>query len=790
MIKKGPIRLFLIFSVVIALSFFIAPSPSTTEAQSCNISAYNVKPRVTITSDGLVEVSTTTVAEEESCGDEGCDRQSFPAKDIRFHRSNTLGFRPTGGEQILKSSGSTGVGFDFSLGTGNYYYQLEVTNGANTTVSNTSHAPTADRGRDCRNETDSSITLTRVQQVSSTANSITFDLFYNAYPAPFSICGCSQSGCSQNNNLEPDYLEMTHPNGGKSYIPWIPGIHIKCNQTVRQCGGTYCTNSEFKSTYTIGLPPNISGQFSVKGSEKPTFKDSGSGVCGGFPTTLNFTGGTTAGTSIKPSSATLTTRAGYDAGDDQAVRAEWTGQLGQEVKLYRTTGERWEGSNLGRPTVTKQGNNWVYTITDDLSLQPAGTYYYGIDMYDPGLCYGGHVKSDQTTVVWNKQVASTCEGKANKHPTLTGNKTQADIPLDQCGEHLYHITGNLNITGNLSGAQTGLIFVDGNLSIGPNLPGNRLAFGVNTSGLVFIVKGDVFIDPSVIQVNAVIISSGTIYTAASTGSTCSRSSPVSTNQLIINGSLISINPDKPIQFCRTLPSGQNNTTAAERINAQPKYLVVLRNLLSETYEKWAEIDVSISSPGTLITDPSAPPPPPPVAAPVTKKVFITRDTYSGLSSGQRRIGGLAGADTICQQEAAAASLGGTWKAWLSDNTANAADRLTRSSAGYMLVNERRIADSWEDLISVSESNPLENPINLDASGNPVGNPGTVWTATAPNGTLIPTSGGDRTCRNWATTNPQETGLVGDVGYVNSRWTQSIALGQTCNNFYRLYCFEQ
>lgn len=145
---------------------------------------------------------------------------------------------------------------------------------------------------------------------------------------------------------------------------------------------------------------------------------------------------------------------------------------------------------------------------------------------------------------------------------------------------LYNVSGNLILDSNITVSEIGMIFVDGNLSINTNLTHNN-----NNAGLVFVVKGDVAIAPSVTQVDAVLISSGIIYTA---GAGCSHNSPVNTSQLIINGSLVSLDGSKNIEFCRTLESG-NRTTPAERINQQPKYLVILRDLYSETLQKWSEI---------------------------------------------------------------------------------------------------------------------------------------------------------------------------------------------------------
>lgn len=171
-----------------------------------------------------------------------------------------------------------------------------------------------------------------------------------------------------------------------------------------------------------------------------------------------------------------------------------------------------------------------------------------------------------------------------KHAELTGDKTEGDVPLTGSTDHIYAIGGSLTISNNIAGNQTGLIFVDKDLNINPS--NNKLTHGTKDSGLVFVVGGNVNIDQSVTQLDAVIIAQGTIYTA---GLNCATSN-VSANQLIINGSLISLNEasneTSPIKFCRTLSDNKN---PAELINHQVKYLVILKDIFSETSQEWSEI---------------------------------------------------------------------------------------------------------------------------------------------------------------------------------------------------------
>ncbi|MDD5147691.1 MAG: hypothetical protein PHV63_04055 [Candidatus Daviesbacteria bacterium] len=182
-----------------------------------------------------------------------------------------------------------------------------------------------------------------------------------------------------------------------------------------------------------------------------------------------------------------------------------------------------------------------------------------------------NVTSEQATAQCNSMKAGVC---------ATACGYVAPTPTPPVLDKLYHITGDLTIESNMTVGKTGVIFIDGNLSINTNLTHTS-----SNAGLVLAAKGDVTINPSVTRIDAVIISSGKIYTA---GSGCNHGSPVTASQLIINGSLISLDSNKNIEFCRTLGSN-NTTTPTEQIIQQPKYLVILRNLFSQTYQKWEEI---------------------------------------------------------------------------------------------------------------------------------------------------------------------------------------------------------
>ncbi|MCP4629308.1 MAG: hypothetical protein GY850_38260, partial [bacterium] len=75
-------------------------------------------------------------------------------------------------------------------------------------------------------------------------------------------------------------------------------------------------------------------------------------------------------------------------------------------------------------------------------------------------------------------------------------------------------------------------------------------------------------------------------------------------------------------------------------------------------------------------------------------VFLTSGSYTG-----GEFGGLTGADEICQAEADAGGLTGTYAAWLSGSTAaeSAAERINQSGGPFVLPDGTVVADNWADL---------------------------------------------------------------------------------------------
>lgn len=157
----------------------------------------------------------------------------------------------------------------------------------------------------------------------------------------------------------------------------------------------------------------------------------------------------------------------------------------------------------------------------------------------------------------------------------------------------------------------------------------------------------------------------------------------------------------------------------------------------------------------------------PSPAPQPNIVFVTSLTYDG------NLGGLEGADQICQTRATAAGLPqNTYKAWLYTSTVNAIDRLG-SARGWVRVDGKPFADTKADI----EANKIYHPIRVDETGAFVNDTLklTVWTGTI-----------DKRCSDWTSSDNAVGGNLGSCDGVGTTFTQSN--WSYCNTTHHLYCF--
>jgi len=168
------------------------------------------------------------------------------------------------------------------------------------------------------------------------------------------------------------------------------------------------------------------------------------------------------------------------------------------------------------------------------------------------------------------------------------------------------------------------------------------------------------------------------------------------------------------------------------------------------------------------------------APPPTKHyIFITSLSYDGdLKSAGGGSTGLEGADKICANHAAGGALGGTWKAWLSDSTTNAIDRINDVGPWYLVGTDTVVFNNKANLATV----PL---IYIYISELGIAPPlyTNAWTGTLTGGTKS-----TDLCADWTNNTLSVRGLRGYVYLVTTNWTQSAS--PTCNSTEHLYCIQQ
>jgi hypothetical protein len=140
----------------------------------------------------------------------------------------------------------------------------------------------------------------------------------------------------------------------------------------------------------------------------------------------------------------------------------------------------------------------------------------------------------------------------------------------------------------------------------------------------------------------------------------------------------------------------------------------------------------------------------------TMSFFIT----SAGSGNGANLGGLAGADAICQKLAEAGGVTGpkTWRAYLSTSEVNAKDRI--GAGPWYNAKGEKIAD---DIASLhSDANNITKQTALDEKGNVINGRGDepnrhdILTGTLADGTKA----ADQTCGDWTLSGAEGSAMVG------------------------------
>jgi hypothetical protein len=155
------------------------------------------------------------------------------------------------------------------------------------------------------------------------------------------------------------------------------------------------------------------------------------------------------------------------------------------------------------------------------------------------------------------------------------------------------------------------------------------------------------------------------------------------------------------------------------------------------------------------------------------RVLVTSQAWDGA------FGGLDAADALCAAAAAALPDGAsaTWRAWLSDNSTDAATRVADRSPWFGVDGGLTIA-VFDELTDPAV--PLTRGINIDENGQFVNDH--AWTGTDADGT-----GNGNNCDEWmnASGNP---GGIGQTNLFAEAWTNQG--NSLCDTSHHMYCFEQ
>jgi len=180
-----------------------------------------------------------------------------------------------------------------------------------------------------------------------------------------------------------------------------------------------------------------------------------------------------------------------------------------------------------------------------------------------------------------------------------------------------------------------------------------------------------------------------------------------------------------------------------------------------------------------------------VGTPGIKRMFITSSTYTG------NLGGVSGANSKCQTAANNASLGGTWKAFISDSTQKVRniiqDRVYVVAKPTIIFNNEQyyaVIAWWGGDFFYQDARQYEakygqvrRVLRTEYGTLPQAISEYYWTGSNSGGFTVQSMN----CNDWTSAESHFRGVVGAPyysGYAHIIWTN-----YTCNNTYRLLCFE-
>ena len=158
------------------------------------------------------------------------------------------------------------------------------------------------------------------------------------------------------------------------------------------------------------------------------------------------------------------------------------------------------------------------------------------------------------------------------------------------------------------------------------------------------------------------------------------------------------------------------------------------------------------------------------------RLFVTMGTFNGdLQTQGRSTDQLVAGDTICNDAAADAGLGGVWRAMIAVGIDSAFTRINPGAPYRLVGSGTQVFRTPQRLAQLPEV-----PINRNEFGQVVA-ASAVWTATELTGLNNAVS-----CIDWNSASMTEPG---SVGFTNDAGAWTGAGSRTCDSRARLYCFE-
>jgi hypothetical protein len=154
--------------------------------------------------------------------------------------------------------------------------------------------------------------------------------------------------------------------------------------------------------------------------------------------------------------------------------------------------------------------------------------------------------------------------------------------------------------------------------------------------------------------------------------------------------------------------------------------------------------------------------------------FVTSTEHDG------DLGGLAGADSICNERALAAGLAGNYVAWLSIRGQGAIDRLG-SASGWVRTDGQPFARSRASLMR----GEILYPLRLDENGDEAFDDlsaALAWTGIA----TTPAGSDDGTCADWSSASSEIVARTGSG--ISGRGAWDSSRNDRCDLAHPLYCF--